>query len=147
MHTLGTLRTFKTKNFTVIADAVEEDNMDFSWDDDGSVAAKVNAGEYIVFCARVRVFCKGEEIASDYLGQCIHETLESFMDHRACGRQNRQWETEGNTGRCGSSFADMIHEACREARKHLANVQKIHIRNVVEPMSHPAPKRWEMVEA
>ena len=37
MYTLGTIREFKTRNFTVLVTAQEEDDLDLSFDDDGSV--------------------------------------------------------------------------------------------------------------
>jgi len=46
-------------------------------------------GNLIAFCARARVFLRGKEIASDYLGGCIYKSLEDFADHKECGKQNR----------------------------------------------------------
>lgn len=127
-YALGTLRTFKTKNFTVIIDALEEDSPDFSFDDTGEVLEKVDSGEYICFCARVRVLLHDREIGTDYLGNCIYSSLNEFMDHRECGKQNRASELEGKDGRCGSYFSDMISEAIHEARKTLKEEQSIRVR-------------------
>lgn len=128
MRPIGTIRKFKTANFTVIMDALPEDDLDLSFDDDGSVAEKLDSGEFIAFVARARVLFQGEEVAVDYLGSCIYETLDAFMDHRACGRQNREHEAEGRAGRCGSYFTDMIHTVCAEARKHIAELKAVKIR-------------------
>lgn len=118
-YCLGTMREFRTKHFRVVADAIEDCDIDLSWDDDGSIRKGLESGKYIAFCARVRVFYKGSEVGSDYLGGCIYESFEDFMDHRECGKQNRQWAAEGKEGRCGSYFKDMISQAISEARATL----------------------------
>ena len=86
---IGTIREFKTKNFHVVVDAVEEFDLDLSWDEDGSTREGLENGSLIAFCARARVFLRGKEIASDYLGGCIYKSLEDFADHKECGKQNR----------------------------------------------------------
>jgi len=87
---IGTIREFKTKNFHVVVDAVEEFDLDLSWDEDGSTREGLENGTLIAFCARARVFLRGKEIASDYLGGCIYKSLEDFADHKECGKQNRE---------------------------------------------------------
>jgi len=87
---IGTIREFKSKNFHVVIDAVEEIDLDLSWDDDGTTREGLENGSLIAFCARARVFLRGKEIASDYLGGCIYKSLEDFADHKECGRQNRE---------------------------------------------------------
>jgi hypothetical protein len=90
MHSkIGTIREFKTNNFHVVIDAVEEFDLDLSWDEDGSTREGLDNGSLIAFCARARVFFRGLEIASDYLGGCIYKSLADFEDHRECGKQNR----------------------------------------------------------
>ncbi len=164
---IGTIREFKTKNFHVVIDAVEEIDLDLSWDEDGSAREGLENGTLVAFCARARVFLRGKEIASDYLGGCIYKSLEDFADHRECGKQNRETiKREGRfqiyrkarkhercllptdklkkrgfstreraeawaktnaeepfeifeTGKCGSYFAGMVSEVCKEARKAL----------------------------
>jgi hypothetical protein len=132
MRTLGTMREFHTERFTVIAEALEETDLDLSWDEDGSVAEGIDSGKYIVFCARVRVLYRGKEIGVDYLGGCIYESFDDFMDHRECGKQNREYERQGKDGRCGSYFHDMISAAIAEARKTLKKdkqaLKKLYIR-------------------
>lgn len=59
MQSLGTIREFKTKNFKVIVDAVEDFDLDLSWDDTGEVRDKLERGVYISFTARVRVLFHG----------------------------------------------------------------------------------------
>jgi hypothetical protein len=129
MHTIGTIREFHTRNFTVIVDAVEEDSPDLSFDDTGEVAAKIDSGEYVLFCARARVVHKTlGELASDYLGNCIYESLEAFMDHKECGKQNKEFAAAGTAGRCGSYFSDMVANVCSEARDAIKGAQSIKVR-------------------
>lgn len=178
MHKIGTIREFKTQNFHVIVDAVEETDLDLSWDESGETARGIENGTYLAFCARARCFFRGLEVASDYLGNCIYKSLEDFADHKECGRQNRaRLRREGRfqiyrkarphehclstsdklrkrgfatreraeawakantseayeifeTGKCGSYFAGMVAEVCREARKTVLDLNKIHTREV-----------------
>jgi hypothetical protein len=123
MDTIGTIRTFKTANFKVIIDAVAEDYLDLSWDDDGSVARGLDDGSLVAFVARARVIGPhGVELASDYLGGCVYGSLEEFEDHRECGRANQQFKAEGKPGGCGSYFADMVSNVCRDARVEYARL-------------------------
>src|SRR6266404_1369086 len=87
---IGTIRECKTQNFHVVVDAVEEFDLDLSWDENGSTRRGLENGTLIAFCARARVFLRGKEIASDYLGGCIYKSLEDFADHKECGKQNRE---------------------------------------------------------
>jgi|SRR5579859_237249 len=136
-HKIGTMREFNTKNFKVVCDALEENDLDLSFDEDGSTLKGLQSGELMAFVARVRVFFQGHEVGTDYLGGCIYKSLEDFMNHRECGVQNakyarrekRQKLTPGSLGRCGSYFHDMIREAIGEARKNMLAYQTIRVRN------------------
>ena len=108
MQTLGTIRTFRRGRFTVVVDAVEELDVDLSWDDDGEVGRKLERGEYVAFCARARCLLDGVEIASDYLGNCIYPSFGKFMDHVGISRR---------APGCGSYFSDMVRNVCREGRE------------------------------
>lgn len=135
-HKIGTMREFKTKQFRVICDAIEETDLDLSWDDTGKVREDLEAGELIAFVARVRVFFQGTEIGTDYLGNCIYKSLEDFQDHRECGKQNAKYARQeqrkglakGSLGRCGSYFHQMINEACAKARATLRRQQSVYVR-------------------
>jgi len=175
-HRIGTIREFKTQNFHVIADAVEEWDTDLSFDDTGETLKGLQNGDLIAFTARVRVFFRGLEVGSDYLGGCIYKSLEDFADHIECGKQNRatiaregkfqiyrkarkyescllptdklkkrgfatreraeEWARANAkeeyeifpTGKCGSYFSDMIHEAISEARKNVKQYQTVRVR-------------------
>jgi len=130
MYTLGTIREFKTRNFTVRVTAQEEDDLDLSFDDDGSVREGLENGKFIAFCAKAAVYYKGTELATDYLGGCIYRSLDEFMDHRECGKQNKVYAAKGDTGRCGSYFTDMVKTVCREAREELRMLQDVKVRHM-----------------
>lgn len=127
MDRLSIMREFKTKHFTVRAEALEEYDLDLSFDEDGSIRKDLDSGRLIAFCAHVAVYYKGLKVGEDYLGNCIYESVDDFMDHRICGKQNREWINQGITSRCGSYFSDMIHEAISEARNTLCD--RPYIRN------------------
>lgn len=55
---IGTIREFKTDNFHVIVDAVEEYDLDLSWDETGETARGLDNGNLIAFCARAGVSYK-----------------------------------------------------------------------------------------
>jgi hypothetical protein len=175
MYKLGTIREFKTQNFHVIVDAVEEQNLDLSWDEDGSTREGLENGSLIAFCARARVFLRGLEVASDYLGGCIYKSLREFEDHRECGAYTRKlWKREGKfliyrgpmrdgavtkkdrlkargfmtreraeqwakkhakepyhiveSAGCGSYFAGMVREVCKQARKEVSDHKDVRVR-------------------
>lgn len=89
-QTLGTIREFKTARFHVIADAIEDYDVDLSFDETGKTRRALEHGDLICFAARVRVFLDGMEVGADYLGGCIYKSLDAFEDHRECGLQNRK---------------------------------------------------------
>ena len=129
MHTLGIIREFRTPNFTVRVTAQEEDDLDLSWDDDGSVRKGLENGEFIAFCVKATVYYKGTELATDYLGGCIYRSLAEFMDHKECGKQNKLCAAKGEAGRCGSYFTDMVRTVCDEAREELHKLQNVKVRH------------------
>lgn len=132
MQSIAIMREFETKNFRVVVDAIEDNYADLSFDDTGEVMRDLEKGNLICFAARARVFHKstGAELASDYLGGCIYESVEAFMDHKECGKQNKQYAASGETARCGSYFKDMIATVCAEARKHANSLRNITLRTV-----------------
>lgn len=104
-HPLATIWTFKTKNFVVRVEALEEYDLDLSWDEDGSTAAGLDAGELVAFCARASVSFRGTMIGADYLGDCVYQTFEEFHDKSR-----------------NSYFRDMVREAIKAARAYLATL-------------------------
>jgi hypothetical protein len=110
MYSLGTIYEFKTAQFRVVVDAVEEDSLDLSWDDSGETQRGLDSGKYIAFCARARVIHDYlGEIGSDYLGNCIYYSLEDFKTR-------------------DGYMPDMVHRAISEARERIANLKNIRIR-------------------
>lgn len=128
MRTLGTIRKFTTPQFSVIVDAVEDPDVDLSFDNTGEVIEALEAGTLQAFAVRARVFFDGSEIGADYLGGCIYRDIADFQDHRECGKQNREYAARGKSGRCGSYFHDMVKTAIAEARTKLRNLQNVRVR-------------------
>lgn len=118
---LGIVRQWRTPNFRVIVDAIEEDAPDL--DDTQSIANGVRRGDFVVFCARARVFYHGHEIAADYLGNCVYKSLPEFADHIICARETRRLRAQGHESVCGSMFASMVREVIQEARKELTSIR------------------------
>ena len=104
--------TYKTKNFRITVDAETEYDPDFSFDESGETAEKLDSGEWECFCAVTRVFFRGAEIGTNYLGNCIYDDPMKFRDH------------VGSKGKWGSYFTDGIREAIGEAREHFRNLPK-----------------------
>lgn len=125
MYQIAEIYRFKTRNFLLVVDAVEETDPDLSWDETGETREKLERGDYLMFAARVRVIERntGAELAADYLGNCIYETPAAFMDHRGIKEKARK---DGRN--YGSYFTDMVRQACKEARTQLCAMQKIPVR-------------------
>lgn len=105
---------FETARFTVVMTAEPEYDLDLSWDETGEVAESIESGKFDVFCAKCAVLLDGREIATDYLGQCIYETPETFRDHIGIAALSRK---DGRD--YGSYFSDMVRQAVAEARDYL----------------------------
>ena len=119
---MQTIWNRRTPNFTVTLSYEWDDVMDLSWDDTGEVREKIESGEWghYIFAVTVTENATGEEIGADYLGGSIYADPREFIDHRACGRQNREYAARGEPGRCGSYFTGMVAEAINQARKTYA---------------------------
>jgi len=96
---------FKTANFTIKYETGPEYDLDLSWDEDGETAEKLEQGLLCAFVARVAVYFDGWCLGEDYLGGCIYESPEHFIDHRG-GR--------------GSYFRDLVTNAIEQARAEIA---------------------------
>lgn len=112
MNTLENIYTFKTRNFTIRVDAVEETNPDFSFDDTGEAQEMIERGDWLCFAVRASVSFRGSDIGEDYLGNCIYQNIRDFRDHFGIRKH----------ANCGSYFTDMIRESIREARKTLSEM-------------------------
>lgn len=128
MDKIGTIREFRTKNLRIVVDACVENDLDLSWDDTGETREGLESGKYIAFVARARAFYNGFEVASDYLGGCIYESLDAFMDHRQCAVETRRLSKQGSNAVCGSYFSDMVSNVCEQARKELCNLKSVRVR-------------------
>jgi hypothetical protein len=118
---MQTMRTFKTKNFTVRAMIEPDNDLDLSFDDTGEVREKLESGEYEAFQTKVAVYWNGAEIGADYLGGSIYADPEDFFkEHIGLAAKSR-----ADGCNYGAYFPDMVREAISEARKHLANVPKV----------------------
>jgi hypothetical protein len=116
------MRTFKTKNFRVVASIEPEDHtIDLSWDTNGEVAEKLASGEWEAFQTKVAVYWHGAEIAADYLGESIYaDPLDFFKEHIGLAAKSR-----ADGCNYGAYFPDMVRTAIGEAREHIANVPKL----------------------
>ena len=124
------MREFHTPNFTIRISAEEEQDLDLSFDESGRVQKQLEKGSLIAFVAHVEVIHRttGAVLGEDYLGGCIYKSFADFMDHRACGKQNRKWAKQGKQGQCGSYFKEMISEVIGEARKELSELKTVKVR-------------------
>lgn len=110
-----TMWKFHTKNFSISWQIAPCEDLDLSWADT-ETCEKIEAGIYTAFDSRMVVYCHGEEVGCDYLGQSIYEHPAEFRDHI------------GARGKYGSYFTDMVHQAVTEARTNVRKLQDIHIR-------------------
>ena len=95
MQTLNNIYTFNTRNFQIVVDTEPELYPDFSFDETEETRRKVESGELECFIARATLYCKGMEIARDYLGQCIYENLKDFRNDPYFSRMVRNIISEG----------------------------------------------------
>jgi hypothetical protein len=113
MQTLENIYTFKTRNFTIKVDAMEENYPDFSWDETGETQRMIERGDWLCFTVKATLSFRGMKIAEDYLGSCIHENTRDFRDH--FGIANLKNST-------GSYFSDMVRNVISEGRKTLSEI-------------------------
>lgn len=127
---MQTLWTFRTRNFRVTLECdYDNDSHDRSWADEETLS-NLNDGTWASYLFKVAVYdASGAEIGADYLGDSIYADPLEFIDHRECGRANREHAAAGRAGRCGSYFTDMVHEAIRQARLTY-NAPRVQLRNV-----------------
>jgi hypothetical protein len=126
---MQTIWNRRTPNFTVALSYEWDNDVDLSWDDTGEAREKIESGEWghYAFAVTVTENATGAEIGADYLGGSIYADPREFINHRQCGRQNREYAARGETGRCGSYFTDMVAEAIDQARKAYAS-PRAHLR-------------------
>lgn len=101
---METIYTFKTARFTLeLAAEPELDAPDwFGAEED---IQRIQRGELVYFCARVRILLDGRELAADYLGGCCYETPQAF--------------------RRDPYFLDMVRSAVKDARAFIHNTPRV----------------------
>lgn len=131
MHRISWIQPwrFQSGRFTVTCTALEEDCPDLSWDDTGEAREGIESGEFVLFCAKVAVYFDGNEVARDYLGNCIYRSFEEFTtSHRDPDPMNRNCSVmraaKGRVTIC-HYFPDMVATAVAEARKALCNMPRL----------------------
>lgn len=114
-----TLYTFKTANFSIEWAVQIDYDIDLSFDETGETREKLESGEWQGFVSRVQVvhIPTGAVLGEDYLGGSIYARP---MDFRT--------EHLGARGKWGSYFPDMVHCAVKEARKQVASMKTIQLR-------------------
>lgn len=107
-----TVWEFNTARFRVALE-IEPEDMDpaDSFCDQRDIDA-VRNGEVEWFMACVSVYLDDKRIVWDYLGGCAYKTVREFYE------SHRRYKG-------GDYFTDMVHEACRMARKELRDVPKL----------------------
>mgnify|MGYP000243355717 CR=1 FL=1 len=128
MHTIGTIRAFHTANFSVVVEAIEDNDVDLSFDETGEVIEQLQSGELQAFAVRARVTFKGHDIAHDYLGGCIYKDFSEFQDHIQCAAETRKLRANGSKAVCGSYFSDMVRNVISEARQEVRKFQSVRVR-------------------
>lgn len=141
MRCIETIREFKRKNFSVVVKAMEDHDLDLSFDETGETARKIDSGELMGFGVVVEVFANGLDVGSDSLWNCVYTNPRAFMDHfgarvynrKLQAKENRKAKREGREPHkicCGSYFSDMVREAIADARKNLDRVKSLPLREV-----------------
>lgn len=108
----GTIWSAKTKHFYVSL-ILEQSFEKYDGDDeDGEIQTAIDNGEYVIFDSKVVVECNVDgtnliEIGADYLGASVYESgkVSDFIH--------------------GGYFADMLSNACNEAREHMAKMPRL----------------------
>jgi len=110
--------SFETKNYRVEFEAIPETPDDLSFDEDNQIAKALDDGKLVCFTAHMIVthIPTGAVLGEDYLGSCIYESAESFIDHR--GIKHYRPYDGAEEGMCGSYFSDMVSEAIHAAREN-----------------------------
>lgn len=124
------MREWHTAQFRVVAEAMNDDDPDMSWDDDGTCAAAIERGELMLFGVRVRVIHDTlGVVGSDSIWGCIYESPSAFMDHKECAAETRKLRAQGSNAVVGSYFSDLIAGAISEARSTIQGARHIYIRS------------------
>jgi hypothetical protein len=112
MERFETIKSLETANYRIDYAVAPDDDLDLSWDEDGSTARGLESGQYVAFVARVQVVHKPTDtvMGADYLGGCVYESPETFI-------------------RGSMYFRDMVSEACQAARENAKRLGAIRLRS------------------
>jgi hypothetical protein len=107
-----------------VVNAFVDEDVDLSTygaDEQKQIELELANGDLISFWVEVVVTHRTTlvDLGHDALGGCIYESIDAFQDHRACGRQNREWAANGANACCGSQFRGIVETAIKEARQNL----------------------------
>lgn len=123
MKTFATIRRFKAGRFSVSVNAVDDYDVDMSFDETGEVRRDIENGRLMVFAVVAKCYLDGIELASDYLVGCIYSNPFEFMDHVGIKQKAK---TDGcNYGSC---FSDMVRNVIAQARKTVSSLNGIKVR-------------------
>ena len=99
-----TIKTEETQGFHIVCSVAYEDThprdlFDDSCHDIEEIVRKIDNGSYVWFMVRVEAFKNGILLGTDYLGGCLYESYQDFLDN--------------------AYYEDMVHQAIQEARANL----------------------------
>lgn len=108
---------FSTSRFDVVyTQEIEyEDTTADICDDENraEIRRRLDTGDLQEFCAKVAVLFDGEEVAASYLGGCIYEDGEAFIDHRGISKPAMQERARRDLAKAKDDFAQEIATARR----------------------------------
>jgi hypothetical protein len=107
---IGTIWEFSTVQFTVKCEALPDDDLDLSFDDDGSVTDALQRGTLEAFAVHVSCTHNATGVSGDdHLGGCIYKDIYEF--------------------RQPGYFFDMVRSAIAECRKNIATVKAVQVKS------------------
>lgn len=112
MKILENIYKFRTRNFTIRVDAMEEIDPDFSFDESGETQEMIERGDLLCFCVRASLSFRNSDIAHDYLGNCIYENFHDFRDNIGINKHKG----------CNSCFSDMVRQVIKEGREQMKDI-------------------------
>lgn len=105
-----TIKTEDIRGFHIVFSAAPEDthprnSFDDSCHEIEDICRKIDNGTYVWFVARVQAYRHGVLLASDYLGGCLYDSFEDFMQE-------------------GGYYEDMVNTVISEAKQTLAALSR-----------------------
>lgn len=108
--------SFQTANYRIAFDAYPCEDLNLSWDEDGSTQSGLDNGKFVAFnaCVSVSHIPTMEVLGEDWLCECIYVSPKAFIDHRGI---------KTHPG-CGSYFSDIVRTAISAARDNANKPRK-----------------------